>query len=385
MVSKVEIVRPDDLLNLDVDAINLRLDLADPADPALVIEDAGQPAYLVVAFPPQTIVEEAYFKSSALTQPKGDPPQSPKSAPGLPTAGQARARIGGTSRLVLRVPPGKRIPYTIEGLLDWRDLELSVSAIADMPEAPSPQQVSAVPGIAPPAPTETSIELPYRLMLSPSHDVAWVHRPDLKVSGGHTELWHTRLAHRDEEGAAKPISRTDPAPLRAIWSPDYNPKRFWKTDSPKMGQPDADWGVLTAMTPSDRHEIVVATSAFHGYIKGIGLGGSAGKPDFSSFLPTPFHAEQLHSLGARWLAQVARPVVAADALAIQALIRAAADQCAVDRSDKGRWATADRATARPSAAAAEARGCARTGAAVGRGSHESGGCHRRIRRRHHDQ
>jgi hypothetical protein len=294
MVSKVEIVRPDDLLNLHVDTINLRLDLADPADPALVIDDAGRPAYLVVAFPPQAIVEEAYFESSALAQPPKDPPMAPDPAPGSPAAGKARARIGGISRLVLRVPAGKRIPYTIEGQLDWRELELSVSAIADMPEAPTPQQISAVPDIKPPTPTETAIELPYRLALSPSHDVAWVHRPGLKTSGGHTELWHTRLAHRDEAGGATPISRTHPAPLRAIWSPDYNANRFWNTDPPRMGEPDSDWGVLTAMTPSDRHEIVVATSAFRGYIKGIGLGGSAGKPlDFTSFLPTPFHAEQL--------------------------------------------------------------------------------------------
>jgi hypothetical protein len=294
MVSKVEIVRPDDLLNLHVDTINLRLDLADPADPALVIDDVGRPAYLIVAFPPQTIVEEAYFEPSPLKQPTGDTPQTPDPPEGSPAAGKARARIGGTSRLVLRVPAGKRIPYTIEGLLDWRELELSVSAIADMPEAPTPQQISAVPDIKPPAPTETAIELPYQLMLSPSHDVAWVHRPGLKTSGGHTELWHTRLAHRDEAGGATPISRTHPAPLRAIWSPDYRANKFLKDDPPRMGKPDDDWGVLTAMTPSDRHEIVVATSAFRGYIKGIGLGGTAGSPlDFTRFLPTPFHAEQL--------------------------------------------------------------------------------------------
>src|SRR5262245_17242406 len=135
MVSKVEIVRPDDLLNLHVDTINLRLDFADPADPALVVDDTGQPAYLVVGLPPQAIVEEAYFESSALAKPPKDPPMTPDPAPGSPAAGKARARIGGVSRLVLRVPAAKRIPYTIEGLLDWRDLELSVSAIADMPEA----------------------------------------------------------------------------------------------------------------------------------------------------------------------------------------------------------------------------------------------------------
>jgi hypothetical protein len=297
MVSKIEIVRPDDLLCLRVDATNLRLDLDDPAEPALIIDDAEQPAYLIVTFPPQTIVEEAFFESSTLTPPPGDKPKKDTAAPIVsPALGKARARIGGTSRLVLRVPSGKRIPYTTEGLLDWRDLELSVSPIADMPDTPTPQQVGAVPGIKPPVATETAIELPYRLVLSPSHAMAWVHARGLKTNGGHTELWHTRLAHRDEAGHIVPISRLNPASLRAIWSPDYDPDRFEASDPPVIGEPDKDWnwppGVLAAMTPSDRHEIVVLTSAFHGYIKGF-TDDQPPSVDYSTFVPTPIHAEQL--------------------------------------------------------------------------------------------
>ncbi|HMN59907.1 MAG TPA: hypothetical protein PJ988_06055, partial [Anaerolinea sp.] len=81
------------------------------------------------------------------------------------------------------------------------------------------------------------------------------------------------------------LSRKQPAPLRAIWSPDFNPNKFLATDPPLFQQPDLDWGVLTAMTPSDRHEIVVNTSAFHGYVKD--------KTDLRTYEPLPVYAEQL--------------------------------------------------------------------------------------------
>ena len=81
------------------------------------------------------------------------------------------------------------------------------------------------------------------------------------------------------------LSRKQPAPLRAIWSPDFNPNKFLATDPPLFQQPDADWGVLNAMTPSDRHEIVVNTSAFHGYVKD--------KTDLRAYEPLPVFAEQL--------------------------------------------------------------------------------------------
>ena len=47
-------------------------------------------------------------------------------------------------------------------------------------------------------------------------------------------------------------------------------------------RPDQDWdnppGVLTAMAPSDRHEIVILTSAFHGFIKGLADDGKLDRP-----------------------------------------------------------------------------------------------------------
>lgn len=47
-------------------------------------------------------------------------------------------------------------------------------------------------------------------------------------SQGRTELWHTRLvlkvptSHENPDSITE-LSHNNPAPLRAIWSPDYNP------------------------------------------------------------------------------------------------------------------------------------------------------------------
>jgi hypothetical protein len=58
------------------------------------------------------------------------------------------------------------------------------------------------------------------------------------------------------------------------------------TDPPAFADFDKDWpGVLTPMTASDRHEIVVLTSGFHGYIRDI--------EDYRNYEPRPFWAEKL--------------------------------------------------------------------------------------------
>lgn len=298
MTVRIDLLRPDDLLNLHIEGENLRLDPDAPDGPALVLDDPGKPGYLIVAFPPQTVVEEAVFESSQTLPPPLPPPPTkesgklhehpPEKQPTLPV----RSRIGGVSRLVFRIPAGSQqsIPYNIEGLLDWRALELNVSALADLPAEPTAEQRNSAPAITKPGRLDTAIELPYRLVLSPNHAVAWKHAQGLKTRQGVTELWHTRLALKSTDSSTIELSRANPAPLRAIWSPDFNPNKFLGSDPPLFGQPDANWGppppsVLTPMTPSDRHEIVVLTSAFSGYVKDM--------DDFRSYEPQPIRAEQL--------------------------------------------------------------------------------------------
>jgi hypothetical protein len=296
MAVKFDLLRPDDLLNLQIEGENLRLDTSNSKTPALVLEDALRPGYLIVTFPPQTVVEEAVYESSPTQPPTPEandpyntnpPPVTPPPYPGATRTYPARARIGGPSRLVFRIPAGskKRIAYTTEGLLDWDDLELVVSPLADVPPEPTPAERQAAPSIKQPAAIETDLELPYRLHISPNHLSSWLHTRKPQTYAGVTALWHTRLALKESGKKAIELSRKSPAPLRAIWSPDYNPNKFHAADPPVFQQPDLDWGVLTAMTPSDRHEIVVNTSAFHGYVKD--------KTDHRTYEPLPFYAEQL--------------------------------------------------------------------------------------------
>ena len=77
---EIAVLRPDDLLNLEMVAINLRLDATDAENPVLVVDDSTQPALLVVGFPPQTIFEEAFFDSSAPgpQTPEQDPSPAPR-------------------------------------------------------------------------------------------------------------------------------------------------------------------------------------------------------------------------------------------------------------------------------------------------------------------
>lgn len=302
----VDLVRPDDLLNLRIETTNLRLGTDEHKNPVLIVEDPLQPAYLIVIFPPQTIAEGAYFESSTVKPANGGSNRpDPDSVPGkkigddeldmpgqLDKSGVAKrtarfrprlttAQIGRPSRLVFKVPteiPDKKpIPFSIEGLLDWSNFELNLNPIAAIGKDPTSEQINSAPDIRQPTPEETAIELPYRLVISPNREATWTHRTGLFTSHGRTELWHTRLTLRTPDGRVPgELSRDNPAQLRAIWSPDYIPFSDRKPDKQDV------YLARTAMSPDDRNQIVVLTSAFRGYeVKG------------SRYLPKPFEAEQL--------------------------------------------------------------------------------------------
>jgi hypothetical protein len=313
MALKINIVRPDDLLNLQVECRNLQLDTNSPEGAFLVAEDAAQDAYLIVHFPPQTIAEEAAFeprppfpneneRTKELTEAekqRGKDPFPAQKMQDILSGDTARARLSQPTRLVFRLPANSNphIPYTIEGLSKWTELQLSVSALADIAAEPTPEQWQSALTITPPSAIETAIELPYRLILSPDHGVVWTDASKVITHAGRTELWHTRLAQRTVEGGIREFSKAQPAPLRAIWSPDYvaapsQPAKAW----PVLGKAD-EWAgkpVLTAMNKRDRHELVILTSAFRTFVKS--------KFDLATYVPKPIYAEQmiLSALGG-WL------------------------------------------------------------------------------------
>jgi hypothetical protein len=81
-----ELIRPDDLLNLIVETVNLEIDRGDPERPLLTVADPAQSARLVVTFPPQTIAESAYFEGSGI--PPDPPPVLPPGTVADPDAGR---------------------------------------------------------------------------------------------------------------------------------------------------------------------------------------------------------------------------------------------------------------------------------------------------------
>lgn len=270
----VDLLRPDDLLALTVHGFNLRLDpRAAPGEPVLRRVDAEADAYLLFAFPPQSLAEAAYYPAST---------DLGEATPGEPPIDH---RVAGPSRLVFALPPEvETVPYSIEGLLDWSRWRPVLPPVAEETAK------------EPTAPTllQTALELPYRLLISPGPDAAWRHSGPPVTHAGRAELWHTRLVRRlpptepplpDGEIAPglEELSPAAPAPLRAVWSPDYTP-----------GNPPPhiyDVSPLGAMHANHRHQIVALTSSHAGYtVRGL-LWWFLGRRQ--TYATAPFHASRL--------------------------------------------------------------------------------------------
>jgi hypothetical protein len=125
------IIRPDDLVVLAFDLVNLKVQPGKEDDKAQLVKQGSGAAYLIVRFPPQNIAEIAFFSTEEVVtdiEPAGEvePPDEPP----------IQARLAGWSRLVFRVPD-ERLPidWTLEALLlAMNSLELSVPANALPPQ-----------------------------------------------------------------------------------------------------------------------------------------------------------------------------------------------------------------------------------------------------------
>lgn len=276
-----ELLRPDDLLAVRVDAVNLKLDSSDPSKPKLVVESSSHPAYLVVHFPPQSITEKAYFET-VNSGPGSDP---------LDAAGNVPGRMAGSSRLVFRLPKQvKELPFNMAALLDWSKLELVLSPTALAKPLPPP--------IVAPDDLQTALEIPYRIILSPSGAVGWIHARAAVTHAGRTELWHTRVGRfvniKTKSGTEKKLveaSEKNSVPLRAIWSPDFTDH----ATLPGPG-PGGQFPFLSAISPRQRAEMVILTSGVTGYFVVDQAGHTA------AWVPKPIQASRffLSSLGG-WL------------------------------------------------------------------------------------
>ncbi|HEY0603432.1 MAG TPA: hypothetical protein VGD58_10995, partial [Herpetosiphonaceae bacterium] len=213
------LLRPDDLLHLDLEFVNLKMQIGAGGAAKLVRETANQPALVIVHLPPQSLAEETFDEPGGTVR--------------LPV----RARLASRSRLAFKLPDAlSELPYTIDGLLDWSKLEpvLAPAALPPNTVAPTPP-----PPIAEPTPQQTAIEMPYRMILSPDRTATWQHARRAINHAGYAELWHTRLE-------SQPDALSDPT-LRAIWSPD-------------VPNPNAQNPFPTILEPNHRRQIVRLSS-----------------------------------------------------------------------------------------------------------------------------
>jgi hypothetical protein len=305
---KTTVLRPDDLLLLDFEFINLNLETGD-AKGAKLVPVSGKQAYIVVHFPPQNIAEEAFFETRPAIEsdpdfpkpskpsyvPDDEKPASPEKIESLPV----QSRMSGPSRLVFEIPEGiQEIPYTIPGLLNWVGYTQRVA-----PTALPPDEVGNRPAIQDPSsldPPVTTLELPYRLIISPNKTAGWAHSTDLVTHKGRTELWHTRLGVVSycSSGVSwlgphvwdvKEGDNQKTKTVRAIWSPDYNPNNPPETNKPEFG---VDVPFRMSLNPFDRHQIVRLSSDYRIYNQELN----------SFYKPEPVNVENLmlSSLGA-WM------------------------------------------------------------------------------------
>lgn len=227
--------RRNDQLSLKFDFYNLVRDTRAGQPSQLIRKFPGLGTFVVVTFPPQSVAEQAFTYEDTNAQ------------------GPAGALVSGPTRLVFAVPESiTKVPFTMTGLLDWFPWALNLTPSA-----------AGVAGLAPhaPTPSETSIELPWRLILSPVAEPAragttapeptWAHASKPVTHGGRTELWHTRLASAHRPGPRDPrprsfVSEVDPGPVRAIWAVDSSP----------VGDLDPFGIVGSPMLASQRKQIV---------------------------------------------------------------------------------------------------------------------------------
>jgi hypothetical protein len=107
-----------------------------------------------------------------------------------------------------------------------------------------------------PAEVQTAIELPWRLLLSPNRFATWAHALAPVIRSGRTELWHTRLAIRDETSGKVTEEPHEQRTLRAIWSPDYG---SWRALKHTKWPFDPNRPTLSAR---DRQMLVQVTAGF---------------------------------------------------------------------------------------------------------------------------
>jgi hypothetical protein len=248
----LRLVRPEDLLVLDIEVENLQL-----SDDGRRLErvDAALPAGLAVRLPSQHVAERAFFEFEDGLEPADSPPVG--------------ALAAAPSRLSFALRDNQAsVAFSIDGLLNWETLvpRLAPNAL--------PPDVSDGPAPGVPAADQTAIEFPYRLLLSPDASARWTHRREPFTVDGRTELWHTRLARS-----------VSPVPVRAVG-------RRPVPDTLRTSLSDRDLDEIVTLTsdfsvrPKSWHELGLSFPIWFAWMQAAGLFGF-------DYVPRPLEVEHL--------------------------------------------------------------------------------------------
>lgn len=128
----------------------------------------------------------------------------------------------------------------------------------------------------PPTLTETAIEAPFRLVLSPTQEARWAHAVapvTAEDTASHVELWHSRLANEGGKGDVPDELNQSRRVVRAVWARDRDDLVPVDWRDPQADQPPGPLSTPTATPTSasddpfrgslnraDRHRIVRQSS-----------------------------------------------------------------------------------------------------------------------------
>ena len=206
----VRILRPEDMISLKFSFFNLALEVKKDKDlPYLIRINNSEDSSMSVQFnAPQHIAEQVY--------------QDNDNNPIYP----ADALAAGPSRLVFTLKDissngSISIDYTFENLLNWSSeifepRLVPVASVYDPPLLPF-----ILPEIKKPDTTETAIESPWHLFISPLPNGVWEHNNLPVKNGKFTELWHTRLGISAKDLNGNIDVKESIPKIRAIWTTDY--------------------------------------------------------------------------------------------------------------------------------------------------------------------
>lgn len=270
----LQVARSRDLLDLRFEFRSYHIEVRNRQAwliPAAQPSEAQRPR-LIVSLPPQHLEEQAFrrLEKRLPERPADSRPAHPPSQGGTPI-GEQQDTFGHTAavqqawptRLVFQDCEGKtprRIRLSVEELTNWQNLALVVNKRAMAPGTSLDEQLSRVgistntpreaalasvkASLASPDAAETSLELPFRLILSPDKDGQWITPRGAPPRHG-AVLWSARLSGGNRG-------------VRALWA------RFMDTGFIGIGgvarvKPEP---VPVALTDDDRRQLVALTGTF---------------------------------------------------------------------------------------------------------------------------